>query len=500
MTINPIPSYLTRGFNISKPPTGLTSVRPFQEYPADIMKRTNLTNVNGGVLAGVHAVLTGNAHAFMSSDGRRVSVTLGGSHIQLQTDDQLNRTIISDDMGAVNLTALALVDLLLEPGGGDPHLQALLRAAAPAATTPNALNTPELAQVVIELTALAEQHLITLGEDKTITFTPGTPATPRQEITQVFRGEEVRVAPRATPNPGGTDLVVRLSRWIRGGQNVLLTGPTATFKTTDALTAATNAQAYIVMVGGRPGMEDRDLFGGTYPTPQGPQWVDGPVTEAFAKASSGTLTALVLNELTRFEPLHLGAMIGALDDVSAKTAQQMGVNVPDDDTRYYALRLPNGELIHCPTQFLSVIGTTNIGSDYLTAQEIDTALLRRFHRHEDVPYADEARAQAMIARGNDPILASAAYQLEVATRSQVQGRGMDEEGLLQREMNPAVSHALAQEATELAREGLNLNEAFRQAAECTCIPFCVPRLPSGVLDPAAAERLRDLITEIAQTL
>lgn len=501
-SFNPIGSSITKGFSVSKAPPGLTSIRAYQQYPAAITADTELTNVNNGVLAAVVALLTGEVQAHANSAGTHVTVTVGGRAVHLTTDPQLTRTIHGPTELAL-LVPLVTAEAMLEPGADGTALHAHLQAVHQAgAHSVQALNIPSVAEHVLHLTALVEQRLAAMSNDSSLKFEDACPAAPRRDVTDVFRGKVIVLAPSMTPGTAaGSSLTARLRRWVGQGLNVLLTGPTSTFKTTAALAAATSAGAFIVMVGGRPGMEDRDLFGGTYPTDQGPRWVDGPVTEAFARAGSGTLTALVLNELTRFEPLHLGAMIGALDDVDARTARQMGLGVAEDSTdRYYVLRLPNGEVVFCPVRFLSVIGTTNIGSDYVTAQEIDAALMRRFQRHEDVPYAEEDRALQVIRAGNDPVIAQAAYTLEVRTRSEVQGSGLDGEGLLAREMNPSVSAALAQEATQLVQDGTLPFDAFVQAAEVTCIPYCVPRLTTGALDPAALERFKDLIAEIGSTL
>lgn len=504
-TLNPTGSLITRGFKMLNPPPGFTAFRPLQPYPADITAWSNLTHINGGILHAVLDLLTGRLTAHANSTGTHLAVSDGAASLHLTTSPQLERTITGTPTLPL-LAALTLADDLLAPGSDQGQLAITLRdlhSAAPQLTPASFLPGSSLTQLLLSLTALTEARLMGLSDDTSVRFEIGELTPPRRDVSGVYAGEVIILAPSLqVDQQASSDLITRMTRWVKRGLNILLVGPTATFKTTDALTAATRAGAYIVMVGGRPGMEDRDLFGGIYPTPQGPEWVDGPVTEAFAKASSGVQTVLVLNELTRFEPLHLGAMIGALDDVSARTARQMGITVPEDSPdRYYALRLPNGEVIHCPTQFLSVIGTTNIGSDYLTAQELDTALLRRFDRQEDVPYADEGRAVKMIeSRCGNPYLAAAAYGLEVRTRTEVQGRGQDTEGLLQREMNPAISAALAQEAVDLMTEGLALGDAFTQAAQVTAVPFCVPRLTTGALDPAARERLNELIAEIAQGL
>lgn len=501
-TQNPIGSLLTKGFKATAPLPGLTAIKPCQEYPRHMVDGTTLTHVNGSILRAVTALVTGLATVHANGSGSHITVTASGQQLHLKTDAQFTRTVYGPPSVDL-LVPLAAAEALLAPGADRSPLHAHFAALGQAGVKRiQDLNDPATADHVLHLTALIEQALVGMSDDTTLLFEDGELRSPARDVTEIFRGQVVVLAPSMVADAAvNSTLTARLRRWVAAGLNVLLTGPTSTFKTTAAISAAADAGAFIIMVGGRPGMEDRDLFGATYPTSEGPRWVDGPVTEAFNRASQGTLTALVLNELTRFEQLHLGAMIGALDDVDARTARQMGLPVPEGSPlRYYVLRLPTGNVVWCPTTFLSVIGTTNIGSDYVTAQDIDAALMRRFHRHEDVPYAEADQAMKVIAAGNDPTVARAAYELEIRTRTEVLGSGLDGEGLLQREMNPSVSAALAQEATQLIHEGLDVAEAFVQAAQVTCVPYCVPRLTTGRLDPAALERFKELIQDLASTL
>jgi hypothetical protein len=307
----------------------------------------------------------------------------------------------------------------------------------------------------------------------------------------------------------GSSVLSDLKRWIRRGVNVFLTGPTGTFKTSTANQAALVNKANLFSVQGRPGLEDRDFYGGVYPVPgKEPAWVPGPVAQAFDSAASGALTVLVFNEVTRFEPLYFNATIGMMDEYSGAELAAHGVTFTEDhlkamglnsqnEGRYYLLTLPNGESIACRKELLCFVGTANLGTDYVTTGELDAALLRRYERHVEMTFPDESVVMPLLIQAaGDAHLAEVAYRLEVFTRPQVVddlgfSEEMSAEGLLKRAMNFSTTRTLLDEARELVESGVPARSAFIRAAQSTVVPYCVPRLPSGTLDPAARTRLED---------
>jgi len=462
-----------------------------------------VSHVNPGVLNGLLALLRGEVQVHTS--GNRISVTQADVTVTAQTNEQLhhtwNQVTNAQEACALHIAESAL--LLEDPT--HPWWELIRKVQANGYTLPLSRTDLEHAKGLCHILMWTCAHVEARLLNEQVTLIDEAVVVPRKEVTSwLYDPNRERPVYTAVASP----LVNRIARWIRQGENILLTGPTATFKTTSAIQATVLEKASLVMVGGRPGLEDRDLFGGLYPSEKGaPEWVDGPVTLAFAQASAGTKTVLLLNELTRFEPMYLGAMIGALDDTDERGLASMGITgVPAG--RYYALRLPNGELIYAPTEHLSVIGTTNLGQDYITAQALDAALMRRFNRHVEVPYADEEQAlKVILASCPDDHLARITYQLEVHSREQVPQSGSrgdgsrGEEGLLAREMNPSVSAALAKETHALIHEeGLEPEMAFFEAAQTTAVPYCVPRMASGALEPAARERFEDLIREYGARL
>ena len=286
-----------------------------------------------------------------------------------------------------------------------------------------------------------------------------------------------------------SSLIDRLERVIRRGEKALLVGPSGTFKTESAKQAAINTGRALVVIQGRPGLEDRDLFQGFANTGSGFVAVDGPLARAFRLAASQRVT-LIVNELLRFEPVHLSALVGALDTYTPSELWAMGVTPVHDQLRHYLLEMPTGERLACPTQNLSIITTTNLGDDYQQlGQTIDAALLRRLGLVIDVPEADlRIVTRIYIEAGAPGDAVAALISLEERTRSEVAPNG-----LLVRAANPGVMLTLIGEAGSLVAEGLTWRAALEEAARVTVVPYCCPRDARGALEIAAVSALeRDL--------
>ena len=285
-----------------------------------------------------------------------------------------------------------------------------------------------------------------------------------------------------------SSLTARMTRLIRRGEKALLVGPSGTFKTETAKRAAIIAGRKIVSMSGRPGLEDRDFFQGFVTTEHGFRAVDGPLARAWRLAQSQPV-CLIVNELLRFEPMYLSALVGALDTYSAEELSSMGVCtfLPG---RYYLLEMPSGERIPCLTNNLSVICTTNIGDDFQQlGQTIDAALLRRLGVILEVREADETITRTLYRnQGAPPAVVERLIKLELMTR-----RECKPNGLLERTANPGVILTLLAEAKDLVSEGCAWSEALLEAAQVTVVPYCVPRGSNGLLEEVPTQALeRDL--------
>src|SRR3954453_5608981 len=211
----------------------------------------------------------------------------------------------------------------------------------------------------------------------------------------------------------GTTPLAMLGRLIRRGGTALLSGPTGAGKTTGAKQACLAAGARLVVVKGRPGLDDRQLYGGIYPTADHFQWVDGPLAQAWRLAHHEPVV-LLIDELARLDPYHLAALIGALDrlngaEVRAVLGQDDVAAIVglDDTAEYYLLQLPNGDRLLAPCRHLTIVATTNLGTDYVQVQaSFDAALLRRFAVQLEIERLETPiRQQALAARGVAPDLA-----------------------------------------------------------------------------------------------
>lgn len=328
---------------------------------------------------------------------------------------------------------------------------------------------------------------------------------------------------------------------INQGKTALLMGPTGTFKTEMAKRAATEANAKLVVVKGRPGMEDRDFFQAIVPTLQGPQVVDGPLTEAFRKAQNHK-TVLLLDELLRFEAYYLGALVGALDQYSQQEIEAMGLRVPAQtqeqvatnasseldpteasgneaenenptshlnhatdqsdqssqteqteqteqdqkaERRYYCLSLPSGEKVVTPVDNLAVVATTNLGDDYNQGQQIDAALFGRFNMRIMVNHPSDQMLLEIYQRSSHRY-GPLALEIDKYTRQHSYENG----GLLKREANVRVG-----------KEFLELLEAQippLQALEVTYVAYCSPVDSNGRLDSACHKSMVEDIRPLMQ--
>lgn len=303
--------------------------------------------------------------------------------------------------------------------------------------------------------------------------------------------------------PPGDALARTLIGLIETGGTALLVGPTGTFKTTTAARVAAEAGAHLQVVKGRPGIEDRDFFGGVVPTESGPAWVDGPVTKAFRQACSGK-AMLLMDELLRFEPLYLGALIGLLDPASPAelSAREIEPAPAFEQAAHYVAELPTGERIACPTRQLTLVATTNMGSDYVQAARLDAALMGRFELTVEVETPDPALRrhlyeQAAGAKGAD---------LLEAIEEAVGAGHIDQGGLYVRKAHPRLMLNMARQMERLTRGPLkeanadDLKRAALEAARVTIVPGCVERQTIGLLEPSGREALLRQVGDCAEDI
>lgn len=294
------------------------------------------------------------------------------------------------------------------------------------------------------------------------------PEIPQQEIlsaTSAPNHQEPTPAVAAATTP-----LARLLRLTKTGGTALLQGPTGTFKTETGKKTALETNAQLITLKGAAGIEDRDFLGSITPTDNGPAWVDGPLTRAF-RAAQKSSTVLLIDELLRFEPLYVNVLIGALDTYNEAELNAMNLT-PTGTGPHYTLALPTGETITTPKQNLTIIATTNLGSDYEQFHNIDAALLGRFELQIDMPEADADTLKSIYTSIiNNEHLITSVIRYETWTRQNTSVTG----GLLKRAANPRVMINFLTETQRLLDEQLPMLEALQAAFAVTILPYCAPR-------------------------
>jgi hypothetical protein len=289
-----------------------------------------------------------------------------------------------------------------------------------------------------------------------------------------------------------SDVAQRLTAIIRAGGNALLVGPTGTLKSETAMEAAMAAGCHLIILDGRPELDERETFGDVTPFGLEARFVDGPVTEAFRLAQSKPVT-LLINELLRIDRVCRNNLVSMLDSYTPQQLQAMGL-AASGPGRHYVLRLRTGEKLVAPASNLAVVATSNIGDGGDGWEELARALLGRFEVIIDMPLlAGEVLIGFYQGILGDETLAKALAELEEFTRAHT----FEANGILANPANARVMLALAAEYRRLvptgfprvARDSVTPSEALVLAARWTLIPCCVPRNSAGKLIEEAEQRL-----------
>lgn len=335
---------------------------------------------------------------------------------------------------------------------------------------------------------------------------------PGRDEDHLFDREPQAGQPEGKVMPQG-HLTATLSGLVETGGTCLLVGPTGTFKTTTATRVADQTGAQLQVVKGRPGIEDRDFFGGVMPAEadaeeaddegeSGPTWRDGPVTKAFRKGRQGK-TMLLMDELLRFEPLFLGAFVGLLDPASPAELSARGIEpAPGFETEeHYVAELPTGEEIACPTSRLTLVATTNMGADYVQAGKgLDAALMGRFELTVEVERPDPDVKRHLY---EEEMGCSRGADLLEAIEETVEAGHIDKGGLYVRKAHPRLMLNMAGQMKRVLEEPIPetdadaLTDAAKQAARVTVVPNCVERQADGLLDPSGKDSLLQDVIESA---
>ena len=152
---------------------------------------------------------------------------------------------------------------------------------------------------------------------------------------------------------------------------VLVIGPPASGKTHSVREFAESVGGQYIEYGCHDGSESTDLLGFTVPYKGGWVWKDGPVSEAFRKASAGSKVVLLLDELLRMPREQRSALLTAFGEYKGRYTLRTGRIVSECDG------VGQEETLRCDSKNLFLVGTTNAGAQY-GIEDMDGALKSRF--------------------------------------------------------------------------------------------------------------------------
>jgi hypothetical protein len=266
---------------------------------------------------------------------------------------------------------------------------------------------------------------------------------------------------------------------------VLLDGPPGTGKTyTCREFAKVGGFHACAEVAGNSSMESIDFLGGMVPIGGGKMiWMDGPVTRAFREAARGRKMLLLIDELYRIPRRERGIFLNALIPHDGTYRLRTGRAVGIDEKEGIA----SMELLGAPVENLSIVATTNSGSNFPDVEDEDPAGRERWHiLHVE---AKELMLKSILtsritARGWPTSLTADFLALQKAVQL------VYADNFCQKELSPRLVLRVFDLTAEPKRE------AIKTAAQ-ELIPALTGRMPDGAL---IQEQVDSLNTAIASAL
>lgn len=298
------------------------------------------------------------------------------------------------------------------------------------------------------------------------------------------------------------DLPQRLKDLFVRGKHVLLTGPTATGKTTAIDDVIQHLKAPMSYLGGSPGLEDRDMIGCWAENGKGGwEFRYGPLTEALKNGYAQFLkhvqeqqdaqkenreanyippAILFVDEINRLDERHQNVFISLLNER------------PDGNGgKEYYFRIPdNNEAITCPVGFFCVVAARNFGSSYVGTASMDLALERRFHSKIDLSYLDKKNETELLIKrtGIDKKTAEIIAKTSSDTRNQLTQ--------LRAPIDHDTALKWAEELAYIQSKGVPLSyKVILETAKHVVFDIVLERTERGEFDPAGLQVMIDNITE-----
>lgn len=211
--------------------------------------------------------------------------------------------------------------------------------------------------------------------------TPSTaPPAPTPERLARRRAAEAPAPPDA-PRIFGPH-VTRIELALRRGGPVMLVGPTATGKTTQAFAAALRLGFGVESVTLDEGWEAEDLFGSYTRTRRDREWtfVPGPVTRWAERAAAGEQVVLLIDELARGHKTVVSAVMRLMNEHPRAALDGMKLPAPDgEDGPFYIVDVrATQQRIVLPCHRVRIVATANQGDGYTGIDLSDPAFGRRW--------------------------------------------------------------------------------------------------------------------------
>ncbi|NCC94015.1 MAG: hypothetical protein EOM10_12155 [Opitutae bacterium] len=296
----------------------------------------------------------------------------------------------------------------------------------------------------------------------------------------------------------------RIEAALRRGGPVLLVGPTATGKTSQAVAAALRLGFGLETVTLDEGWEADDLFGSYRRTTHDTTWcfVPGPVTRWAERAAAGEPMVLVLDELARGHKTVLSAVMRLLNEHPADALAAMRLPLPPGEPGpFYVVDLrATQERIVLPCHRVRIVATANQGEGYHGLDLADPAFGRRWtggwlHLR---PYPPDEAAQVLGHQLGLPATANLITAMQqVAQQVEIY---QSQEAILRTTLDLATLLAWGRTtlATPTESGDLTVPQAFATAARDTWLERLCP-LQGTQLDPQVERVLRTLVANAAPT-
>ncbi|MBK9714820.1 MAG: AAA family ATPase [Kouleothrix sp.] len=398
-------------------------------------------------------------------------------------------------VGATEGTAIRLPgSVLLDPAS----LSAVPKEAAPSpapaltetAPADPAAAAPLPASTVPPIAPASRRRSTTTRPTSTTPATTGTkpPAAPNSAAPAAVTEPKPAAPAAPTPPPASSRLlgphVGRIKRALDRGGPVMLVGPTATGKTTQAKDAAFQLGMGFELVVLDEGWDAAELFGGYARAGKDWAFAPGPITRWAERIKRGETVMLIIDELARGHKSVVSAIMRVMNEYSATDLDKMGIAATSGEGGpFYIVDVTaTKQRIAVPCHKARIVATANQGDGYTGINLNDPAFRRRWtggwlqlKSYEADVVRGILSERLALPHGAMLITKMQAVALQVA---EYQRR---EEALLAT-LDLATLITWGEAVLRLHRSGVNVRQAFIESAADVWIDRLVP-LKGADLDP-----------------